>query len=114
MSDLAVDVSHYTYRVSWSPEDQEYVGSCVEFPSLSWLAESSPEALVGIEQLVTEVAFDMQRDGEVLPTPLSEKDYSGKFQVRVSSHLHRRLASEAAQQGLSLNRFIEEHLAASV
>lgn len=25
---------HYTYRVTWSEEDGEYVGLCVEFPSL--------------------------------------------------------------------------------
>ena len=35
----------YTYRVTWSEEDQEYVGLCLEFPSLSWLAESQEEAL---------------------------------------------------------------------
>ena len=29
---------HYTYRVTWSVEDNEYVGLCAEFPSLSWLA----------------------------------------------------------------------------
>ena len=25
---------HYTYRVTWSEEDQEYVGLCAEFPQL--------------------------------------------------------------------------------
>jgi hypothetical protein len=24
---------HYTYRVTWSEDDQEYVGLCAEFPS---------------------------------------------------------------------------------
>lgn len=32
------------YRVTWSEEDQEYVGLCAEFPSLSWLAESQEAA----------------------------------------------------------------------
>lgn len=27
----------YTYRVTWSDEDKEYLGLCAEFPSLSWL-----------------------------------------------------------------------------
>ncbi len=27
----------YAYRVIWSEEDQEFVGLCAEFPSLSWL-----------------------------------------------------------------------------
>ena len=43
---------HYTYRVTWSEEDQEYVGLCAEFPSLSWLAKGSEAALKGIRRLV--------------------------------------------------------------
>ena len=39
-----MSVDHYTYRVTWSPEDGEHVGLCVEFPSLSWLATAPEEA----------------------------------------------------------------------
>lgn len=114
MSDLSVDPTHYTYRVSWSPEDREFVGTCVEFPSLSWLAPNQSDALIGIEQLVSDVAQDMESNGERLPAPISERQYSGKFQVRMSSHLHRRLAERAAEEKVSLNRFVEEQLAESV
>ena len=38
----------YTYRVTWSEDDSEYVGLCAEFPSLSWLAETPETALKGI------------------------------------------------------------------
>lgn len=31
----------YTYRLTWSGDDQEYAGLCAEFPSLSWLAKES-------------------------------------------------------------------------
>ena len=34
----------YTYRVTWSEEDGEYVGLCAEFPSLSWLADTQTAA----------------------------------------------------------------------
>ena len=37
----AIDVSHYTYRVTWSAEDGEFVATAAEFPSLSWLAPPS-------------------------------------------------------------------------
>jgi hypothetical protein len=47
---------HYTYRVTWSPEDQEHVGLCTEFPSLSWLATTPEEALSGIRQLAMAAA----------------------------------------------------------
>ena len=38
----------YTYRVTWSEEDYEYVGLCAEFSSLSWLAKTPEAALKGI------------------------------------------------------------------
>ncbi len=37
-----------TFRVFWSPQDQEYVGVCKELPGLSWLARSEQAALRGI------------------------------------------------------------------
>jgi predicted RNase H-like HicB family nuclease len=61
---------HYTYRVSWSPNDGEYVASCAEFPSLSWLAEDDIEALRGIKAVVQEAMADMMTNGEPLPRPL--------------------------------------------
>ncbi len=45
----------YTYRISWSAEDNEFVGLCTEFPSLSWLAETPEAALQGIRKLVAEI-----------------------------------------------------------
>ena len=34
---MVKEIDRYTYRVTWSEEDQEHVGLCAEFPSLSWL-----------------------------------------------------------------------------
>ncbi len=28
-----VNYDHYTYKITWSSEDQEFVGLCAEFPS---------------------------------------------------------------------------------
>ena len=36
---------NYTYRVTWSADDNEHIGLCSEFPSLSWLAEEPKAAL---------------------------------------------------------------------
>ncbi|MEM7595934.1 MAG: toxin-antitoxin system HicB family antitoxin, partial [Cyanobacteria bacterium P01_A01_bin.83] len=43
--------------------------------------------------------------------PISEKNYSGKFQVRITPERHRMLAIEAAEQDVSLNRLISDKLA---
>ena len=106
-----VNYEHYTYRVVWSKEDGEYVGLCTEFPSLSWLAESMNDALHGIAKLVRDVISDMQANGELIPEPLAEKHYSGKFQVRVPPQQHRMLAIRAAEEGVSLNRYVSAKLA---
>lgn len=105
-------VEHYTYRVTWSPEDGEHVGLCAEFPSLSWLAASPEAALKGIRQVVAETVADMQTVGEPVPEPLAEKRYSGEFRVRIPPHLHRALALQAAENGISLNRLASAKLAA--
>jgi hypothetical protein len=32
---MALKNDRYTYRVTWSEDDKEYVGLCAEFPRLS-------------------------------------------------------------------------------
>lgn len=103
---------HYTYRVTWSPEDQEYIGLCAEFASLSWLAKTPEKALKGIQKVVAEVVADLQASGEPVPVALAEKHYSGEFRVRIPPLLHRNLALMAAEQGVSLNRLASAKLAA--
>jgi predicted HicB family RNase H-like nuclease len=100
----------YTYRVTWSEEDEEYVGLCVEYPSLSWLAPTPQEALKGIRQVVADVVADMEANDEPVPGPLALRHYSGKFTVRIPPDLHRRLALEAAESGISLNRLASAKL----
>jgi predicted HicB family RNase H-like nuclease len=107
-----MSVDHYTYRVTWSPEDGEHVGLCAEFPSLSWLARTPEAALKGIRQVVSEAVADMDTSGETKPTPLADKHYSGEFRVRIPPQVHRALALQAAEEGVSLNRLASAKLAA--
>jgi predicted HicB family RNase H-like nuclease len=106
-----MNIDHYTYRLTWSAEDREHVGLCAEFPSLSWLAPTQAEALSGIRQVVAEVVADLQAGGELVPQPFAEKRYSGEFRVRIPPELHRSLAMQAAEQGISLNRLASAKLA---
>ena len=97
---------HYTYRITWSAEDKEYVGLCAEFPSLSWLAKAPEVALKGIRKVVAEVVEDMKKAGESIPEPIANRHYSGKFVVRVTPETHRLLAIQSAESGVSLNRIV--------
>ena len=105
---------HYTYRVTWSEEDQEHIGLCAEFPSLCWLDQDPEAALKGIRQVVADVVADLAENGEHIPEALSTKKYSGKFQVRVTADTHRALVIKAAEKNVSLNRLVSESLARQV
>jgi predicted HicB family RNase H-like nuclease len=100
----------YTYRITWSQDDQEHVGLCLEFPSLSWLASSPEDALLGIRKVVEDAVSDMRTNGENPPTPISGQKFSGKFLVRIPPEVHKSLALKAAEEGVSLNRLVSAKL----
>ncbi len=108
---MVLETDKYTYRVTWSEEDGEFVGLCAEFPSLSWLSVDPEEALKGVRTLVKACVEDMSKNGEKFPSPISTRKYSGKFMVRVPPEVHRHLATEAAESGVSLNRIASAKLA---
>ena len=71
------------------------------------------------EALETKYWLDLLKDSgfleskgyDELPLPLSSRKYSGKFMVRVPPEVHRHLAIEAAEAGVSLNRIASAKLA---
>ncbi len=113
MSNHVIEAARYSFRVTWSAEDNEFAATCVEFPSLSWLAATPEEALRGLRDLVAEVVDDLTATGETVPEPLSTRTYSGRFNLRVGEALHRRLALEAAEQQISLNQYVVRKLSSA-
>ena len=107
---MSLKNDRYTYRVTWSEDDSEYVGLCAEFPSLSWLSKTPEAALKGIRKVVAEIVEDMQKTGEPVPPAIAGKNYSGKFMVRIPPEVHRKLAIQAAESGVSLNRIASSKL----
>lgn len=76
--------------------------------------ETAEDAIANIQEamhLWLEVSLDQ---GDAIPEPRPEDEYSGKFVVRVPRSLHRDLAETAEREGVSLNHFINTALAQSV
>ena len=69
-----MSVDSYSYQVMWLEQDQEFVGLCLELPSLSWLAPTQEEASSGIRALAADVVADMESNGEVVPEPMRGGD----------------------------------------
>lgn len=102
----------YTFRLAWSSRDEEFVATVVEFPSLSWIADTREGALIGLTTLVAEVLQDLAAEGEEIPAPWDERKFSGKFNLRLGPDLHKRVALEAAERHESINTYVVKKLGA--
>lgn len=101
----------YVKYVEWSDEDQCYIGRCPEV--FIGAVHGSDEAKVYEElcQTVEEWIEMIAKDGAPIPKTASEKEFSGKFVVRVEPALHRRLTVKALASGESLNSLCVKALA---
>ena len=107
------DTRDYLYSVVWSEEDDAFIGRVLEFPSLAAHGNTQAKALGEIRSVVQHAFEDLQDSGEEVPEPLNKRPYSGKLNVRLPKYLHRQLAIEAAEEGVSLNQLISTKLAAT-
>ncbi|HJP95724.1 MAG TPA: toxin-antitoxin system HicB family antitoxin [Pyrinomonadaceae bacterium] len=107
------DAQDYLYSVVWSEEDKAFIGRVLEFPSLAAHGDTQEDALREIRSAVEYALEDLGDCGEIVPEPLSKRSFSGTLNLRMPKHLHRQLAEEAAQEGVSLNQWINAKLAAS-
>ena len=105
------EVEKYTFKTQWLEEDQCHIAQCIEFPSLMAHGKSPEAALKEIQWVVHETLVWMKKEGEKIPEPLSLKKFSGRYPLRISPELHRELALRAAEQGVSLNQYIQIKLA---
>lgn len=101
----------YMYRVHWSDAEGGFVCTVAELPELRFVSRSSVEALMGLHVLVRSRLEALASEGQEPPQPFEDRHYSGHFMVRVPPEVHRRLAIEAAEQGVSINRLVQSRLA---
>ena len=95
----------YLKIVEWSDEDQCYVGSVPGWIGKCCHGDDEEKVYRKLCQIVDEWIDIYEKDGRPLPPTIAGKKYSGKFQLRLGSDLHRALAICAMQTGDSLNNF---------
>lgn len=72
--DMTVGPHGYQYYARPAPEDgAAFAGLCLEFPSLSWMADTEAAAVDGVVELVDGVLRDMRERGET-PPPKASSD----------------------------------------
>ena len=63
----AKGAEYYTYKIFYSPEDEAFIGTVEEFPSLSAIESSQVEAFYSIVDLVQSVLEDINPEDPPLP-----------------------------------------------
>jgi len=99
--------------VVYPADEGGYVAEIEELPGCMTQGETLDEVARRIEDARRgwiEVAYE---DGMEIPLPQTEEQYSGKFVVRLPKYLHRRLAEQAAREGVSLNQYVASLLSSS-
>ncbi|NRA46282.1 MAG: type II toxin-antitoxin system HicB family antitoxin [Oligoflexales bacterium] len=97
---------YYAYNVMWSEEDDCFIASVLEIPNIKAHGDSHEDAMREIKTVTAFTLRLMKDEGEVIPEPLSKKNYSGKFTLRMSKETHKKLVIESTIAGVSLNSFI--------
>ncbi len=112
------DLEYYlslSYRMEIYPDEGGYTAAIPDLPGCITCGESLEEVLELIEDAKAgwlELALE---DGDPIPEPpLPEREYSGRFTVRLPRRLHRQLAERAKNDGVSLNQFVNVTLAQAV
>ena len=85
-----------------------------ELPNCMSQGNSPEEALHMIDDAMRGWLEVELEDGESIPEPREEEEYSGKFNTRVPKSLHRKLVEAAEREGVSLNQWINTSLAEAV
>ena len=97
-------MDHYYRKVFYSEEDAGWIAIAPELPGCSAFGASPAKALSELEtamRLWLEVA---RQDGKI-PAPIADKGERGTLVLRVPKSLQRELKEDAAEQGVSLNKY---------
>ncbi len=99
----------YLKIVSWSDEDQCYVGSIPGWVGPCCHGDNEAKVYQELCQILEEWIEIYQQDKQPLPAP-TNKEYSGKFVLRTGADLHKALAVRAISEGKSLNKYVVKKL----
>lgn len=104
------DFDGFTVNV-FLDDEGEWLAHFVELPNVSAFADTPDEAVNELRTAWELVKESYEEAGELVPVAPANKNYSGQFNVRIDKRIHRALAVEAAQAGISLNALVAQKLA---
>ena len=100
----------YSARPEYSAEDQIFYGKLLGIEDLvDFSAENAKELEQAFQNAVDDYLDFCKEIGKE-----PQKEYSGVFNIRISPELHRKISALAQEEGVSLNKAVEQAIAAFV
>lgn len=95
------------YKIELYPDIEEggYAVSCPELPGCISCGETIEECIESIEDAKLEWITASLEDGDEIPEPKTEENYSGQFKIRMPKSLHKKLAEQSKAEGVSMNQY---------
>ncbi len=97
----------YNYLIQPVLDESEnyYYGKVLELDGCQSTGENFEETYSNLLEAMKGWLEVKLEYNDPIPEPLVDESYSGKFVVRIPKSLHRKLAIEAEQEGISLNQY---------
>jgi len=99
---------NYEVRITWDPRDSIFVARVPELQGVHSHGKTRAEAAKNVEEAIELHIETLKEDGEPIPVPLVEQEFSGKLNLRLGPGLHRDIAAKAAEDGKSINDVLTE------
>ena len=96
-----------SYRVEIVEDKEEggYALRCPELPGCMTYAETVEKGMEMIEDAKKCWLTACIEDNIPIPEPSVMQDYSGQFKLRMPKSLHKALAEQSKQEGISMNQY---------
>lgn len=101
----------YPVSVKWSDEDNGFIATVPQLQGLSAFGETQEEAVAELQSAGKAFLESLKSSGEPIPLPDKLVPHSGQTRLRMPKRLHAELASEAEDEGVSLNSYMVAILA---
>lgn len=98
------------YNIIIKPVSDEagnyFAARVLEFDGCITTGETKEEAHNNIYEVLEGFIEDMIEEGEEVPEPIGDEDFSGNLRVRMPKSMHKNLSQAAKLEGISLNQYI--------
>lgn len=95
----------YKLEIVADPTEGGYVASYPELPGCVTCADTIEDLILHAKDAKKAWLEAAMEEGITIPQPTKDDKYSGQFKLRLPKSLHRLLAEQSKQEGISMNQY---------